>query len=230
MPYRRCVPPPVYVRGAGKKHELRSSSHRCQSPARRAIAPRFFSGERATELREVVRNTFVVLKPVCTPVPLAKNGGAAGSAGFAPPASALSKLATRFPVASGIKLLQRIRMRTSNVLQSGRKHRRPQIPVSNVSLSIRRTVPSKPSPRSVRKRFPSAEAVPGLECRLVPDDCLAPKRVLRDRSSVSRPGFWVNSHTLARTAGLHTRRGRPPLSLASHQDRECRPPHPEASF
>ena len=50
----------------------------------------------------------VVVKPVCTPVPLAGYGCVAGHAGFAPPAIALPGWAARYPAAGGTTSPQQV--------------------------------------------------------------------------------------------------------------------------
>lgn len=146
----------------------------------------------ATELRQCMRISRVVLKPVCTPVPPVKNGSAAGVAGFAPPASALPEKASHRPAASGT---------LSPGCPNGGVPANAQ-PVSDTAPSeLARNqytqifmIFGKPV-RLSRPRaadgldFRALERQPGFDSRLIPVKRPAQRCALRGRSPVSRPGI-----------------------------------------
>lgn len=124
----------------------------------------------ATDLARRFRKRMVVTKPVCTPVPPVANGSAAGGAGFAPPASALSVMASRRLAASGTIFFDFKPFTTGKSAHTSR-------------------------PRAAHGvDFPARAHLSGPDCRLGPAGCLAPKRTLRDRSPVSRPGTGELAH------------------------------------
>lgn len=124
----------------------------------------------ATELAHGIRKRMVVTKPACTPVPPADNGSAAGGAGIAPPASALSAMASRHLAASGTNLFEYNQFLTGKSAHTSR-------------------------PRAAHGvDFPARAHLTGPDCRLGSAGCLAPKRTLRDRSPVSRPGTGELAH------------------------------------
>lgn len=114
MLYQRCVHPRHCLAGVSDKLGLRPARIH-----RQLFTRRYCTDDCATELRRLVRNSLVVPKPACTPVPPVRNGNAAGDAGLAPPASALSEMATRFPAAGGFHhFASKAQPPLSNVFQS----------------------------------------------------------------------------------------------------------------
>lgn len=124
----------------------------------------------ATELRGKIRKRGVATIPACTPVPPVESGSAAGGARIAPPASALPFMAAHPLATSGTK------------------------PFPREILSIGKSVHSSRPRAAHGLDFPARALRPGPDCRLGPEHCLAPKRTLRDRSSVSRPGPGELAH------------------------------------
>ena len=100
----------------------------------------------------------VVVKPVCTPVPLAGYGCVAGHAGFAPPAIALPEWAARLPAASGTMSPQqvlrpqfiRLRAKARACLQAAIR--------TKVLFASRGITPSHVHPCGVRSWYPSLSA------------------------------------------------------------------------
>lgn len=103
MLYQRCARESCLPTDLGSRLKRRSATPLALFFKTRRL-PGIANTNCATELRKRLRNTMVVKKPVCTPVPPVQNGSAAGPAGFAPPASASPEKASHFPDASGTKL------------------------------------------------------------------------------------------------------------------------------
>lgn len=189
MLYQRCVRPPAGPAGAGRQVGLHSTATQKHALAQILSALRTRISGRTTDIRSVVRINCVVLKPACTPVPPAKDGSAAGDAGLAPPASALSEMATRRPTASGTfpSDILRFQGRANRAASTGRRwpaHATPKEVLSSIGEPILQS-----RPRAATGFGPPAQVQhPGFDCRLYPCRCLAPPRAWRDRSLVSRPG------------------------------------------
>ncbi len=159
----------------------------------------------ATELLSRFRNRLVVMKSVCTPVPPITNGSAAGGVRLAPPASALSKMATRRLAASGTNLsvIQRV-LRDGCKRAFNRNGPRTAIPIARIlQFSGKPVLLSRPRAAN-GTGLPARVQRTGTDCRLGPSRCLALKRAIRDRSSSLASGNRVNSHTSPVWSG-HTR-------------------------
>lgn len=100
----------------------------------------------------------VVIMPVCTPVPPARYGSAAGGAGFAPPAIALPVRAARLPAASGTTSpKQTLRPQLLRLRAKAGAYRQAAIR-SKFFTASRGTVPSQSPPRGERSRNPISSA------------------------------------------------------------------------
>jgi len=148
----------------------------------------------ATEMMADPRNRYVVLKPVCTPVPPVRYGYAAGNVGYAPPRIRVVTGGHAYPGS------QRQHSRQHIVPKKDIRHRARIIngDINARSLAVTRirrfppffwdSVPSPLPPRSERSGCPGASAVP-WDCS--PSQTLSlpgATRVLWVRSNVSRPG------------------------------------------
>lgn len=134
----------------------------------------------ATDKATDKRISTVAMMPVCTPVPPVISGRAAGYAGLAPPAFALSERTSCHLAASGTYPFSSRPVRPTDFSTSWGAYLRNRP----------RAAKASGSPARVRRS--------GYECRLNLSRRLAPKRALRLQSIVSRPGNGVNSHTPAR--------------------------------
>lgn len=137
MLYQRCVRPRHCLAGVSERSGWRPASIHIRQISQDGLTCRYVTQDCATELRRIVRNSLVVTRPVCTPVPPAGNGSAAGDAGLAPPASALSKLATRYPAASGASLFFEFSMQTGHAEDAVSSRCMVYPSVSKVLVSIR---------------------------------------------------------------------------------------------
>ena len=145
------------------------------------------------------------MKSVCTPVPPITNGSAAGGIRLAPPASALSKMATRRLAASGTNLsvIQRV-LRDGCKQACNRNGPRTAIPIARIlQFSGKPVLLSRPRAAN-GTGLPARVQRTGTDCRLGPSRCLALKRAIRDRSSSLASGNRVNSHISPVWSG-HTR-------------------------
>ena len=141
------------------------------------------------------RISCVVEKPVCTPVPPAGYGSAAGDAGYAPPAIAWSEKGMCRLAASGI-ISSRIFIQKKN--QAARAAISGRMKSSKPSENYFRfwgAVPSQPPPRGERSRFPSASASPWV--RLPSQPKPPPGAHARKAGQIDSlaSGIGVNSHT-----------------------------------
>lgn len=137
MLYQRFVRPRHCLAGVGEKFGLRPASIHNHHLTRHWSMSRYPAQDCATELRRIVRNSLVVPKPVCTPVPPVRNGSAAGDAGLAPPASALSILTTRVPAASGANPFIEFPMQCGHAIGAASTPSREYPTVSKVLESLR---------------------------------------------------------------------------------------------
>ena len=104
------------------------------------------------------RINHVVIKPVCTPVPPAGYGGAAGHAGIAPPAFALPQRATRHPAASGATSPKKtLRPQFLRLRAKARASRQAAIR-SRFFVASRGAVTSQLPPLGERNRLPLSSA------------------------------------------------------------------------
>jgi hypothetical protein len=192
MSYPRRARQPVYPVGASRLLEKHLPTPQRHIVSR--VSPRSFYGRtiKATEKMTSPRISCVVEKPVCTPVPPAGYGNAAGSAGFAPPAFTWSAMATCRLAASGktfpgAPTSQNKRARFNTGSNTGARHVLSQIFSSFGVLTLRsrpRAVngAGSPAPASTWVRMPSRPMPPGAHaCKAGPIDCLA-------------SGIGVNSH------------------------------------
>lgn len=114
----------------------------------------------ATDKMIQSRISCVVKKPVCTPVPPAGYGNAAGYVGYAPPAITWSEMAKCRLAASGTISFSNLikpecRAAIAAGIQGSSRIKKRQI----ISI-FWGTIPSQPPPRGERSWFPCASALP----------------------------------------------------------------------
>lgn len=191
MPHQHCTRQLCLPKGL-----IKSLKRRLATPLAYFLKPSVKHSNKnrncATELRQQVRNSMVVLKPVCTPVPPVKSGSAAGVAGLAPPASALPEKVTHRLAASGTILPDRLEyIASENSLISLDIARLEQVTVQpSPVLKIFGKLVRLSRPRAADGLdFRALVQQSGFDCRLTPESSSAQKCAMRGRSPVSRPGI-----------------------------------------
>ena len=140
------------------------------------------------------RISCVVEMPVCTPVPPAGYGSAAGDAGYAPPAFAWSEKDMCRLATSGTNSSRNfIHKKNKAVRAVIRSRKTPSKPSENY-FKFWGTVPSQPPPRGERSRFPRASVSPWV--RLPSQPKPPPGANARKAGQIDSlaSGIGVNSH------------------------------------
>ena len=140
------------------------------------------------------RISCVVEMPVCTPVPPAGYGSAAGDAGYAPPAFAWSEKDMRHLATSGTNSSRNFIQKKNQAIRAAISSRKTPSKLSENYFKFGGAVPSQPPPRGERSRFPRASA--SLWVRLPSQPKPPPGAHARKAGQIDSlaSGTGVNSH------------------------------------
>ncbi len=201
MPYPRRVRQPGSPAGAGRQLERHSTASQKHIVTGNFPRPKSLTTV-ATEIMIHPRISCVVKKPVCTPVPPAGYGSAAGDAGYAPPAFTWSDKATCRLAASGTKLSGSSSRKKKHAAKMALGPRKTSSIMSELYFGFWGAVPPQPPPRGERSRFPRASASPWV--RVPSQPMLPPGADARTAGSIDSlaSGIGVNSHSPTRVIVL----------------------------